>query len=79
MEWVEAVKAFKAQVPVVYRPATGTPILCTRLAEISLRCNKSGEFFHVLGGMDQNENCIYHAGPERFSLAIDGGNKMERK
>lgn len=69
MDWMEAKKAFAAQVPVVYHPMGGGPIVCTRLAEIGLRCTRDGKVIQVCGGMDRNENCIYHAAPENFTLA----------
>lgn len=68
MTWKEAQEAFKQQVPVVFHPITGRDILCTRIAEISLRCSRDGKTVRVVAGMDRNENCLYRAPAERFSL-----------
>lgn len=69
MTWKEAQAAFKQQVPVIYHASLGGDIICTRIAEISLRCSRDGKIIRIVGGMDRNENCLYHAEPERFSLS----------
>lgn len=68
MTWKEAQAAFKQQVPVIYHPMQGGEIPCTRIAEISLRCSRDGQISRVVAGMDRNENCLYHAPADRFSL-----------
>ncbi len=69
MKWAEAQQAFRDQVPVIYhnRVVTRDPIVCTRIAEIAVRCNLDGKITRIVGGMDQNENCVYHDTPEYFT------------
>lgn len=70
MNWKEAQQAFWDQKPVTFRNPTVSrnPIQCSRIAEISLRCQKGERPYTVIGGMDKNENCIYHAPPEYFEI-----------
>lgn len=69
MTWREAQQAFKEQVPVVYhnRTVTPEPIVCTRIAEIAVRCSIDGKITRVVAGMDRNENCLYKDTPEYFT------------
>lgn len=69
MTWEEAQKVFREQVPVVYMNSVVTrdPIVCTRIAEITLRCDVNGKITRIVAGMDKNENCLYKDYPEFFT------------
>lgn len=71
MNWAEAMKAFEAQVPVIYHNPVSTrePIQCTRIAEIAVRIDLNGNKTRVVAGMDRNENCLYKDTPEYFRRA----------
>ena len=71
MTWEEAKQAFRDQVPVVYhnQMITRGIIPCTRIAELTLRMTIDGRLIRVVGGMDRNENCLYHDMPEHFDRA----------
>ena len=78
MTWKEAQDAFRQQVPVLYLcERTPEPIVCTRIAEIAVRCDRYGNRRRVVAGMDRNENCLYHDDPEKFELL--GGNNGEEQ
>ena len=78
MTWKEACEAFRPQTPVIVKIA-GSSIRCVRIAEIAVRCDKEGNVTHVVGGMDKNENCIYHASPEAFTTEQSTGSGTERR
>lgn len=69
MTWEAAQKAFREQVPVAYmnRAVTHDPIVCARIAEITLRCDVNGQITRIVAGMDKNENCLYKDYPEFFT------------
>lgn len=73
MTWDSIMDAFKRQIPVVFngRSSAGK-ITCSRIWEVGIRANRDGTFQKVVGGMDRNENCVYHGTPDMFSLPEGG-------
>lgn len=61
MTWEEAKKAFADNAAVVYlNPVIcREPIVCPRIAEITLYRGQDGQVKELIGAMDRNENCVY--------------------
>lgn len=76
MTWDAIMDAFKRQVPVVFcGRGSSCSILCSRIWEVGIRAERDGTFVHVVGGMDRNENCVYHGTPDMFRLPEGSGTR----